>query len=581
MSQILTYLGVTEIGSPLQRLIDPVSEDLVIGAGLPWPGGYQLVMAATTTGSWTLDFTVQFLNLPADFVSPTISGMYVGHNSAPGGMNGGLLFSKLGVAWAPCVRLLSGNFYPDTFTLLPGSDLLISEGEYYSIRIAVSTASNKSYIYITKTADLPIDGHQLRYILAGSPSSLCLDSQARTIISVTGNLIQNVLALDSICLGDGLIVPNTCDPITTYTAQVLSQWGLGQWGLNTWGGTGTYTFTVVGAGAPNPTSVDPNVGSTLGGDQVAIAGTDLATDFFNDTFSDGILNTVLWGQLGINPVVEGPLGPSGMLSVDTGVLPGSFSGLESIALRLLGDFYDQIGFSVTTQFLKNKPSSEVALAVLEAKEDDGNLIRMSYIVSGPSASGGTIKCEVWKSGTLRHIFTQPYSGAEGTLGIMRFQDTVENDNRAAFWLNGNKIFQSFDAPDCDLTLRFYAYNGASPYQVQTSFDNFVAKSVVLFRGPGGVQPAAGVTEVSEFRLRVLTPPTTNEWAGLVDILVTNGSATCCRGVLSNAFTYQFPEAFVVGRSQPFRPTDKELSLTNDPVLRNIGPNVGNGLRKQF
>jgi hypothetical protein len=580
MSAILSYVGVTESGSALSRFIDGVTEDLVIGAGVVWPANFQLFVASTVAGTWTLDFTVMFVSLPNDFSNIPSDGLYVGQNTV-GGNNGGLFFSKAGIAWAPCVRVVAGALTPDSYSVLPSSQFLISEGEYYSFRIAVSQTSGKSYIYVTKTSDLSTIGHQLRYVLAATSSATCLSSQSRTIVGANGLATANVLSLDSICLADGLIVPDTCDPIHTITKNLSMQWGLGMWGLQAWGGAGLYTFTVVGAGQPNPTQITPITGSTIGGDEFVLTGTDLATFFYNDTFSDGVLNNVLWGQLGPNPVTEGPIGPAGAVQCNTGSIPGSYSGIEAQLLKLKGDFHDQIDFNISTNFLKNLPASEVTLAAIEAYDDPGNFIRLSYIVKGPTAKTGTIRCEVWKGGVQLHVLEQPYSASTGTLGIMRYYDDVEQDSRAVFWLNGNQIQKTFDAPSCTLTLRIFSFNGGSPYQIQSSFDSFKAKTVVLFKGPSGVEPSTAVIEVSEFRVRGLTPATVGEWAGLVDIQVSNGAGTCCRGTLAQAFTYVYPEAFVVGRAQPFRPTTREMSLTNDPALRNIGPNVGNSLRKQF
>jgi len=375
-------------------------------------------------------------------------------------------------------------------------------------------------------------------------------------------------------------VPEVCTPFSTLSGIVLGPWGSGFWGFGAWGGGGLTLIPVVGGGAPVFGSIEPTEGTTLGGTEFTILGANLVSLLFNDNFNDAILDNILWIPLGSGSVNETPFGPTGSVRCQTTNTPGSYAGLQARQLAPKSDFHIQLNFSIQTAFLTSTPPSEVVLATIDAALDPGNFLRISYVMTGPTATTGTIRCEVWRFGTRFHVFETPYSTSSGSLGLMRFYDPVNDDHHAVFWLNGNKLVDFFDCTPCTVQVRFFAYNGASPYQVETWFDNFISHSVVVFCTPFGCDIATNLVEVTDFKLRGKSPPTVGEWAGLTDVRVTNGSGNGCVAICSQCWTYQYPEAFVVGRSEPFRPTRREASFTNDPVLRNPNPNTGLGLRRQ-
>jgi hypothetical protein len=462
-----------------------------------------------------------------------------------------------------------------------------------------------------------------------------------------------------------------CGPVETVPASFTGGWGNNSWGSSYWGGGLTIDTPVDGGGVPLFGSITPNSGFTTGGDAFTITGTNIASFFFNDTFSAGLIS-YLWSTMS-GVTVEGPLGFNGTVQAET-VGYDVYSGLIANFLKPNGDFHVTVDFNVLTPFLTTKPITEVTLAAIEAAIDNGNFIRFSYLMRGSLATTGVLRMEVWKSGILRHVNEQNSSTFSGNFGVMRYFDTETGDNKAAFWLNGNKIYDTYDCPASSMTIRFYNYNNQSNYDVKTQFDNFISHTVVSFTGPFGTDVATNVVEVTNERVRGTTPPTVDDWAGDVTIRVTNGSgsgcaATCYASVTpyvpatpsdwvvpipttaeeamlriqltlldhfdgtvsslgvcgdvadlaadlaihlgvsvsptlddeshklavhleqpighpevlatGSCFIYQFPPGYVVGRSQPFRPTQKEVSLTNDPVLRNPTANIGLGLRVQY
>jgi hypothetical protein len=605
MANILGFASVGSFGGS-NLTIDPITEDLIIVSGggpdspgwgmgpygmYPWAGGTYpfandsgITISSTVPSMWTLDFTVDFLSLPVDFSTIATNHVFIGQQAPSGGSVAGLLFSQAGIMYTPCAHISAGSLIVESGSqqFLPSSNFLVSEGEYWTIQIAVSPVSNNCYIYVTKTVDLETLGPQLRYIVARTSAGSCATPPgSETLIAVRGTTGSfSAISLNSICLGTGLIVPNTCQPLETITTQVLGSWGSEMWGGDVWGGAGTYTFAVDGGGFPTIEEIIPNVGTTLGGTSFVITGENLATFFFNDNFNEGLLNTVLWSPLGPLPPVVGPLGPLGTLQVQTTSTPGSYGGVQAVALEPQGDFHVQVDFTVLNQFLLTQPPSEVTLAAIDAATDAGNYARISFIVKGPSATNGIIRCEVWKFGTQVHLFETPFSNNFGTLGLMRYFDPIVGSNHAAFWLNGAKIFDVYDMTSCQVTLRLMTWNEHAPYNIQTQFDNFISHSVVVFVGNAGCDVATNVIEVTNNRIRGTSPATVGQWAGPTDIRVTSGVGTCCTADCIGCWTYEFPAAFVVGRSQPFRPTNREASFTNDPQLRNPGLNIGLGLRRQ-
>lgn len=376
-------------------------------------------------------------------------------------------------------------------------------------------------------------------------------------------------------------IPEGCTVLSPLPPSVPAGWGGGPWGGGPWGGaSGGGLVPLVGAGTPVVVSVEPPTGVTLGGTPFVLIGTDLATFNFNDHFSDGFVSAALWSKLGpALATTEGPIGPAGKLHVVLPASPGLGGGVEAKALRLRADFHIEVTVTILTPYLNPKPAGEVVLACIEAKLDDGNLLRLSLIMPGPTAPSAIMKAEVWKFGNLMHVFSEDRNLSTFTFGVSRFFDPVFNDNKAAFYVNGSLFAEFFDAPACTLVPRLYTWNKSSPTSLQVDYDNFLSHSVVVFVGPNGAAEALAPLEITPERIRGLTPPTLGQWAGLVYLRVSNGSGNGCVAITDTLFTYFYPEAFVVGRNVPYRPVAREASLITDPVLRNLGPNIGTGLRR--
>lgn len=202
MAFILTHPEVSTVGSSAHFLVDGISQDLIITSG-----GYtsadevELIISTSVPGEWTFDFTCKFVTLPTNFSDLLNSHIFIGVSDAEG-VAGGLFFSKVGLAYAGG---LQGAIQP-----LADSQTLITEGEYYTFRLVASYNTGAFYVYVTKTSDLLIYGHQLRYILPTiAAQDLLNPSPDQTLVSVRGTVSRaSTVALDSTCLGSGLIIPN-------------------------------------------------------------------------------------------------------------------------------------------------------------------------------------------------------------------------------------------------------------------------------------------------------------------------------------------------------------------------------------
>lgn len=212
MSVLDTYLEVQEYAQSGQIAIVPSVLDFELrSGGLQPTDTVRIFVDKAVPGSWTFDATFKFQALPADFVNLPERHCFVG-TADDSGFCAGLFFSSVGIGYTGSVRHdLSGNLVLNsTFQVLPSSLGLITEGVYYTVRIALDAITETTFIYVTETSQLPLIGHQLRYILPAIPSSSCVvEPQDGTTISVRGTAgDQTILDIGTLCLGTGVILPN-------------------------------------------------------------------------------------------------------------------------------------------------------------------------------------------------------------------------------------------------------------------------------------------------------------------------------------------------------------------------------------
>lgn len=113
----------------------------------------------------------------------------------------GVLLSKTGLA-------LVASFGSSAL-ILPGSQSILSEGDdYYTLRLVVDGENDLMYLYITKTADLPLTGHILRYTSAAAATPTgTADSVKIQIIGQSDSVVTGKFS-DFSCSCSQALVPN-------------------------------------------------------------------------------------------------------------------------------------------------------------------------------------------------------------------------------------------------------------------------------------------------------------------------------------------------------------------------------------
>ncbi len=208
MGQILLSPFVTFVDAGGQFSIEAGSDLLMQSGGPSVPTADAFLLAtAAISPSWTLQVIANFTSLPVDFSDITHVHLYFGGQNV-GGYSAGLLVSQSGIAYTGAAWLNAGNLMLNgPVQVIPGTAGLLQEGISYTFRIALDSTTGTTYVFVTKTADVPMIGHQLLAILPGIPTGPSVPDGAQ--LSVRGTVLKPVSALfDQVCLGTGLIMPN-------------------------------------------------------------------------------------------------------------------------------------------------------------------------------------------------------------------------------------------------------------------------------------------------------------------------------------------------------------------------------------
>lgn len=211
IEDLLVRPEVSLEGQASQFPVDGTTFDQILGSG----GSFvtdtaQLILTTEVPDNFTLEVTVDFKDLPANFTDVPNQHFFFGASSAAGSC-AGLFVSKIGLAYAGSIRLVAGSVVVDTPTVpLPGSHLLIEEDAYTVFRLVVSHQTGAVYIYVTPKAIADVGGHQLRYVYPTIPSSSAVVPPSdRTVFSAKGTATYPTeVRLDSLCMGRGAVIPN-------------------------------------------------------------------------------------------------------------------------------------------------------------------------------------------------------------------------------------------------------------------------------------------------------------------------------------------------------------------------------------
>lgn len=216
MLHLLTYDEVQAVGASGQFNVDLTTEDCILQSDTTTRVNGKIATARVVVDvgvpeDWTFEYTIKFDQLPPGFNNVETEHAYLGCTDATGA-SAGLLFSLSGIAYTGSLwHDAEGTAHINTaFQVLPDSAALISLGEYFTVRTAVDEGNGIVYVYITRTIDLPVTGHVLRYVLPAIRSASSIKAVVDgTVVSCRGSAQSPTkFHLDSMCLGTGLIIPN-------------------------------------------------------------------------------------------------------------------------------------------------------------------------------------------------------------------------------------------------------------------------------------------------------------------------------------------------------------------------------------
>lgn len=226
-----------------------------------------LVVSSATPASWTLQVIVTFTSLPSDFTDLTHAHVYFGGQNV-GGFAGGLFITQSGIAYTGAVHLSGGGdlVLNGPLQVIPGTSSLIQEGVSYTFRIAVDDATSTTYLFATKSADLPFIGHQLIAILPAIATGGSVADGAQMSIRGTAAKIVSVL-FDQMCMGTGLVMPNIPPRADAGRDQSLRNCTLGLLdgtaSFDPDGGNITYSWRMIDAPITSSYSFEGSDGFTL------------------------------------------------------------------------------------------------------------------------------------------------------------------------------------------------------------------------------------------------------------------------------------------------------------------------------
>lgn len=212
MAIFLDYEPVEEYTGPNQLSIDPSLLDLVVvSGGIEATDTARIFVDVNVGLTWSLECTFRINEMPSDFANLAERHIFIGNADRQGGC-AGLLFSLVGIAYTGSAHHDGGNNFVvnGALQVLPNSLNLVSPNVYYTIRLVCDHNTGTTYIYLTETSQVPVIGHQLKYILPSIASETqVVLPQDGTTISVKGTAPEPAeLQLDTLCLGNGVVIPN-------------------------------------------------------------------------------------------------------------------------------------------------------------------------------------------------------------------------------------------------------------------------------------------------------------------------------------------------------------------------------------
>lgn len=212
MGLILSDPDVTTFDSGGQVSID-LDSDLVLTSGGGESSDTAIVEVSTISpASRTLEATIFIDAIPPDFTDLAHEHIFIGTTTG-GSTCAGFFISAAGLAYVGGVHY-SGparTVAIDTpITLIPGSNLYISTGQYLVFRIAIDHSTGTLYLYVSPKADADAGNHILRAILPTiDAAALATPPFAVTTVSVAGSSLEpSFIRVDELCMSSHVLIAN-------------------------------------------------------------------------------------------------------------------------------------------------------------------------------------------------------------------------------------------------------------------------------------------------------------------------------------------------------------------------------------
>jgi hypothetical protein len=298
--------------------------------------------------------------------------------------------------------------------------------------------------------------------------------------------------------------------------------------------------------ASSITSVSPDTGPSIGGNEFVMEGIGFDPRHWDDQFTAAVLDPVKWVDISAGTGVVTTALPNLMMS--TGFAPGSVAGIESVANWV--DVQGEIRCTIPRYVLY--PTSTVNVLSLQLYVNATNYCQIS-ITLGANSSAINLLCEVWRNGVVVDTYTAPWTVGTSMFKILRWKTDVY------FIVNGTVVLHSHNFVNTPATFRIYGNNNAAAYDAfNTMVEWFYYRPFAVFEN----EPVHDTVIVSDYRLRGNAPPSIDNlrqsaaYAGLVDTsVVANGMFT-----LNDSYLYYYVDGLtVIDNVQQ----ETKLSLIND------------------
>ena len=295
-----------------------------------------------------------------------------------------------------------------------------------------------------------------------------------------------------------------------------------------------YSTFVYGSGVLYGPTIDftdvlPASGPSTGGQDIVILGEGFDYTDFDDDFTGVALDGAKWTDIsaGTGSVSTG----AAHLELATGAVAGGLGGIE------MQTTFDNTQYECKVNIPKPivYPLSEVHVFTMQLYADANNYSDISIILSTDKSF--YLEVSITHGGSVVETYRDLWTYGVSTFKILNWTDDTYFYANGALFVHSKKHTRALD------TWRFFSTNDAATYEMSGVIVEYVeCRPFMMF----DTNPVSNVTVVSDYRIRGVTPPSTNvygkegAYAGLVDVSVIAGKTSYD----VDAYTYYFVDELI-------------------------------------